>query len=55
MIIPLMGLKHACKLFKITQTQFYAWKRKIACALSPLSNFLKANAFNIAPSELEIM
>ena len=55
MIIPLMGLKHACKLFKISQTQFYAWKRKIACALSPLSSCLKANAFNIAPSELEIM
>ena len=54
-IIPLMGLKHACKLFKISQTQFYAWKRKITCALSPLNSCLKANVFNVSPSELEVM
>ena len=55
MITPLMGLKHACKLFKISQYQFYTWKRKIVCALSPLNNCLKANVFNISPSELEVM
>jgi len=27
-VTPLMGLKHACKLFKISENQFYAWKRK---------------------------
>jgi len=35
-VIPLMGLKHACTLFQITTNQFYAWKRKIQCAISPI-------------------
>jgi len=34
--VPLMGLKHACKLFRISQNQFYAWKRKVYCDYSPL-------------------
>ena len=50
---PLMGLKHACKLFKISQNQYYAWKRKIVCALSPLNQCVKQNVFNISPSELQ--
>jgi hypothetical protein len=39
--IPLMGLKHACKLFKISQNQYYSWKRKIICPLSPLNESYK--------------
>jgi transposase InsO family protein len=51
-VIPLIGLKHACKLFKISQNQFYAWKRKVNCMLSPLEICTKQNPFNIAPTEL---
>ena len=52
-VMPLIGLKHACKLFKISQNQFYAWKRKLACAFSPLKQCVKQNVFNISPSELQ--
>jgi hypothetical protein len=52
-VIPLLGLKHACKLFKISENQFYAWKRKVTCLLSPLDKCLKTNAQNISPSELQ--
>ena len=51
-IIPLLGLKHACKLFKISQNQLYAWKRKVKCVLSPLEICTKQNPLTIAPSEL---
>ena len=51
--IPLMGLKHACKLSRISQNQYYAWKRKIICAFSPLGNCFKQNMLNISPSELK--
>jgi hypothetical protein len=50
--VPLMGLKHACKLFKISQNQYYAWKRKIICPLSPLNECVKQNSLSISPSEL---
>jgi len=50
---PLIGLKHACKLFKISQNQFCAWKRKIICILSPLNQCIKQNTLNISPSELQ--
>jgi len=50
-----MGLKHACKLFKISENQFYAWKRKVTCILSPLSKCLKQSPLNIAPSELKMI
>jgi len=53
--ISLMGLKHACKLFKISQNQFYAWKRKVTCLLSPVDKCFKQSPLNIAPSELKIM
>jgi len=52
---PLMGLKHACKLFKISENQFYAWKRKVACLLSPVDKCFKQNPSNIAPSELKVI
>ena len=50
-----MGLKHACKLFKISENQFYAWKRKINCIFSPLEKCLKQNPLNISASELITM
>jgi transposase InsO family protein len=53
-VVPLMGLKHACKLFKISENQFYAWKRKITCLLSPLNKCLKQSTQNISPSELQM-
>ncbi len=53
LVTPLMGLKHACKLFKITEKQFYAWKRKVNCLFSPLDICLKLNPFNISSSELK--
>jgi len=52
-VVPLMGLKHACKLFKISENQFYAWKRKITCLVSPLDKCLTQSTQNIAPSELQ--
>jgi len=52
-VIPLMGLKHACKLFKISKNQFYAWKRKVYCTFSPLDRCIKQNLLNISPSELQ--
>lgn len=55
LVTPLMGLKHACKLFKISQTQYYTWKRKVACTFSPLKECLKTNTSNISPSELKII
>jgi transposase InsO family protein len=51
--MSLMGLKHACKLFQISENQFYAWKRKIHCALSPLNLCLKQGSFIISSSELK--
>ena len=51
--IPLIGLKHACKLFKISQNQYYSWKRKINCTLSPLNECIKHKVFSISPSELQ--
>ena len=54
-VIPLMGLKHACKLFKISQNQFYAWKRKIQCALSPIDICMKQNPLSVSPTELNII
>jgi len=51
--IPLMGLKHACKLFKISEHQFYAWKRKIYCAIAPFEECTKQSPLNIAPTELQ--
>ena len=53
LVVPLMGLKHACKLFRISQNQFYAWKRKVVCALSPMNQCVKQNNFNISVSELQ--
>jgi len=52
-VLPLMSLKHACKLFKISEGQFYAWKRKVTCLLSPVEKCLKQNIQNISPSELK--
>jgi len=52
---PLMGLKRACRLFKISENQFYAWKRKVACLLSPVDKCFKQNPGNIAPSELQVI
>ena len=52
-VIPLMGLKHACKLFKISEGQFYAWKREVTCLLSPLNKCFKQSTQNISPSELQ--
>jgi hypothetical protein len=52
-VIPLMGLKHACKLFKISENQYYVWKRKVTCLLAPLNKCLKQNPISIAPSELK--
>ncbi|MDR2972608.1 MAG: integrase core domain-containing protein [Bacteroidales bacterium] len=52
-VIPLLGLKHACKLFKISKNQFYAWKRKIYCTFSPLEKCLKQSLLNVSPSELQ--
>ena len=50
---PLMGLKHACKLLKISQHQYYAWKRKVVCFLAPLNQCVKHNFFAISPSEVK--
>jgi len=50
--IPLMGLKHACKLFKISQNQFYAWKNRVYCDNSPLKQCTKQSLLNMSPSEL---
>ncbi|MDR2148339.1 MAG: hypothetical protein LBE91_17990, partial [Tannerella sp.] len=52
-IEPLIGLKHACKLFKISENQFYAWKRQIRCIFSPSERCTKQNLLNISPSELQ--
>ena len=52
---PLMGLKHACKLLKVSQHQYYAWKRKIVCSLAPLKQCVKQNVFSISPSEQQII
>jgi hypothetical protein len=52
-VSPLIGLKRACKFFKITQYQFYTWKKKVNCLLSPLDKCHKQNPLNIAPSELK--
>ena len=54
-VIPLMGLKHACKLFQITTNQFYAWKRKVQCALSPIDICMKQNPLTVSPTELNII
>ena len=51
-VIPLMDLEHACKLFKISQNQFYAWKRKIQCLLSPTDICVKQNPLTVSPTEL---
>ena len=50
---PLIGLKRACKWLKISLQQFYRWKRKINCSLSPLDECHKRNPLGISPSELE--
>ena len=50
---PLMGLKRACKLLKISQNQYYAWKRKVSCLLSPLNECVKQKPLTISPSELK--
>jgi putative transposase len=51
-VVPLMGLKHACNLFQITTNQFYAWKRKIQCPLSPIDICMKQNPLTVSPTEL---
>ncbi|MDD4439678.1 MAG: DDE-type integrase/transposase/recombinase [Tissierellia bacterium] len=51
-VIPLMDLEHACKLFKISLNQFYAWKRKIQCLLSPTDICVKQNPLTVSPTEL---
>ena len=53
MCLPLLGLKHACKLFGISQHQFYTWKKKVKCALSPFQACHRQTAFNISPSEVQ--
>jgi len=52
-VTPLMGLRHACKLFKISENQFYVWKRKVTCLLSPVDKCLNQSPLNISPSELK--
>jgi transposase InsO family protein len=52
-VIPLLGLKHACKLFKISKNQYYAWKRDVYCSLAPLKECIKKNALNLSVSELQ--
>ena len=54
-IIPLLGLKHACKLFKISQNQFYTWSWKVNCSLSPLEKCHKQHPQNITPNELQTL
>jgi len=55
LVIPLMGLKHVCKLFKISQNQYYAWKRRVVCGLSPLNECVKRNSLSISPSEVKVI
>ncbi|MDD4210393.1 MAG: integrase core domain-containing protein [Bacteroidales bacterium] len=51
-VIPLLDLEHACKLFKISINQFYAWKRKTQCLLSPTNSCAKENPLSVSPTEL---
>jgi hypothetical protein len=55
LVEPLMGVKHACKLFKISLHQFYAWKRKTVCSLSSLNQCVKQTPLAISPSEQQII
>jgi len=52
---PLMGLKRACRFFKITVNQFYTWKRKVNCALSPLNECIKQQPLRTSASELQMI
>ena len=48
----LMGLKHACKLFKISIRQFYTWKRKIYCRIPPLEECFKQHAKSLSEKKI---
>ena len=50
---PLMGLKRACRLLKTSTNQFYAWKRKINCALSPVNECIRQKPLSVSVSELQ--
>jgi len=52
---PLMGLKRACRFLKITVSQFYTWKRKINCALSPINECIKQHPLRTSASELQVI
>ena len=49
---PFLGLKRACRFLKI---RFYAWKRKVNCALSPLNECVKQKPINISAFELKMI
>lgn len=52
---PLLGLKRACRLLKITVSQFYAWNRIVNCDLSPLNECVRQNPLRISASELQVI